>query len=274
MRSLWKMTVTEMKLYLREPIAAFFTLVFPLMLLLIFGSIYGNEPQELFGGRGTVDMSVPAYMAMIIGTVGMLSTSITVATSRELGVLRRYRATPLRPWVILVATVVVNFVMTLLGTVLLIAVARPFYGLRFEGDALGVLAGFVLSALSFFSLGFVIAGLAIADTEVPGFGPCPIAKRVDRCCVARPHIHGLRERRVGLLEATELSIGLARHSVILGVVRLFLESLLEDRCDLLPSLLGILGVGLLAGHLDVQLRARHPPTTLRLLADAVLRCDG
>jgi ABC-2 type transport system permease protein len=160
MRSLWKMTLTELKLYLREPIAAFFTLVFPVMLLLIFGSIYGNEPEELFGGRGTVDMSVPAYMAMIIGTVGMLSTSINVATSRELGILRRYRATPLRPWVILVATVVVNFVMTFLGTVLLIVVARLLYELRFEGDALGVLAGFVLSALSFFSLGFVIAGLA------------------------------------------------------------------------------------------------------------------
>ena len=69
MRSLWKMTLTELKLYLREPIAAFFTLVFPVMLLLIFGSIYGNEPQVLFGGRGTVDMSVPAYMAMIIGTL-------------------------------------------------------------------------------------------------------------------------------------------------------------------------------------------------------------
>ena len=160
MRSLWKMTVSEMKLYLREPIAAFFTLIFPVMLLLIFGSIYGNEPEELFGGRGTVDMSVPAYMAMIIGTVGMLSTSISVATSRELGVLRRYRATPLRPWVVLAATVIVNFLMTLLGTALLVVVAMLLYGLRFEGDALGVLAGFVLGALSFFSLGFVIAGLA------------------------------------------------------------------------------------------------------------------
>ncbi|TET51926.1 MAG: ABC transporter permease, partial [Anaerolineales bacterium] len=160
MRSLWKMTLTEMKLYLREPIAAFFTLAFPVMLLLIFGSIYGNEPVALFGGRGTVDMSVPAYMAMIIGTVGMLSTSIHVSTSRELGILRRYRATPLRPWVVVVATIVVNFVMTFLGTVLLIVAAKAFYGLRFEGDALGVLAGFVLSALSFFSLGFVIAGLA------------------------------------------------------------------------------------------------------------------
>lgn len=160
MRSLWKMTLMELKLYLREPIAAFFTLVFPLMMLFIFGSIYGNEPTDFFGGRGTVDMSVPAYMAMIIGTVGLLSIAINVSTSRERGILRRYRATPLRPHIILVATVLVNFVMTLLGTILLIIAAKVVYNLRFEGNALFVLASFVLASLSFFSLGFVIAGLA------------------------------------------------------------------------------------------------------------------
>ena len=160
MRSLWKMTLIEVKLFLREPMAAFFTLAFPLMMLFIFGSIYGNEPTDFFVGRGSVDVSVPAYMAMIIGTVGLLSISITMSTYREWGILRRYRATPLRPHVILAATVLVNFVMTFLGTVLLIIVAKLVYNLRFEGNALLVLASFVLASLSFFSLGFVIASLA------------------------------------------------------------------------------------------------------------------
>ena len=160
MRSLWKMTLIEFKLFLREPMAAFFTLAFPLMMLFIFGSIYGNEPTDFFGGRGSVDVSVPAYMAMIIGTVGLLSIPITISNYREYGILRRYRATPLRPYVILFATVLVNFVMTFLGVVLLIVAARLVYGLRFDGNALLVLVGFVLAALSFFSLGFVIASLS------------------------------------------------------------------------------------------------------------------
>lgn len=160
MRSLWKMTSIEFKLFLREPVAAFFTLAFPLMMLFIFGSINGNEPTDFFDGRGSVDVSVPAYMAMIIGTVGLLSISITMSTYREWGILRRYRATPLRPHVILAATVLVNFAMTLLGTGLLIIAAKLVYGLRFEGNALLVLASFVLASLSFFSLGFVIASLA------------------------------------------------------------------------------------------------------------------
>ncbi len=43
MKSLLKMTWMEAKLFLREPVGAFFTLVFPLMMLFLFGSIYGND---------------------------------------------------------------------------------------------------------------------------------------------------------------------------------------------------------------------------------------
>jgi len=160
MRSLWKLTLAEAKLFLREPEAAFFTLVFPLVMLFIFGSIYGNEPTDFFGGRGSVDVSTPAYMAMIIATTGLLGVAINVATYRERGILRRYRATPLRPTAILASQVVVNFVMTLLGALLLIIAARLVYGLRFEGNVLNVLGAFTLSTLSFFTVGFLLASLA------------------------------------------------------------------------------------------------------------------
>ncbi|HEY67378.1 MAG TPA: ABC transporter permease [Thermoflexia bacterium] len=160
MRSLWKLTLVEAKLYLREPVATFFTLIFPLMMLFIFGSIYGNEPTPYFGGRGSVDVSVPAYAAMIIATVGLLSIAISIAVYREKGILRRYRATPLRPRTILMAEVLVNFAITLLGIILLVAAAKVVYNLHFEGDPLSVLVGFTLAALSFFSMGFIIAGLA------------------------------------------------------------------------------------------------------------------
>lgn len=157
---IWKMTVIETKLFLREPMAALFTLVFPLMMLFLFGSIYGNEPTEMFGGHGTIDISVPAYMGMIIGTVGLISITTSVTSYREKGILRRYRTTPLRPYVILMDTVLVNFLMTLLGTALLILAAILTYDLRFEGNALLFLFALALGSLSFFSLGFVIASLA------------------------------------------------------------------------------------------------------------------
>ena len=159
MKSLLKMTWMETKLFLREPVGAFFTLVFPLMMLFLFGSIYGNAPSEYFAGRGTVDISVPAYTAMIIATTGLLGLTITMAAYRENGILRRLRTTPISPLVVLVAQVIVLFMMTILGMVLLIIAGKLVYHMHFEGNAFSVLAGFTLSSLSFFALGFVLAGL-------------------------------------------------------------------------------------------------------------------
>ncbi len=159
MKSLLKMTWIEAKLFLREPVGAFFTLVFPLMMLFLFGSIYGNIPSQYFGGRGTVDISVPAYTAMIIATTSLVGLTITMASYREKGILRRLRTTPVSPLVVLLAQVIVLFLMTALGMLLLVVAGRLVYQMRFDGNAFSVLVGFILCCLSFFAIGFVLAGL-------------------------------------------------------------------------------------------------------------------
>jgi ABC-2 type transport system permease protein len=170
MKSLWKMTWMESKLFLREPVGAFFTLAFPLMMLFLFGSIYGNKPQAMFGGYGTIDISIPAYTAMIIATSGLMSVTITMAAYREHGVLRRLRTTPVSPLVVLGAQVIVVFAMTSLGMLLLILAGKLVYHVRFEGNALSVLAGFALGSLSFFGLGFILAGLMPTARTAQIFG--------------------------------------------------------------------------------------------------------
>jgi len=159
MKSLLKMTWMEAKLFLREPVGAFFTLVFPLMMLFLFGSMYGNKPIAEFGGQGSIDISVPAYTAMIIATTGLMGLIITIATYREKGVLRRLRTTPISPLVVLTAQIIVLFSMTTLGMLLLVIAGKLVYHMHFEGNAFSVLAGFTLSTLSFYGLGFVLAGL-------------------------------------------------------------------------------------------------------------------
>ncbi|MCJ7622969.1 MAG: ABC transporter permease [Anaerolineaceae bacterium] len=159
MRALTKYTWTEIKLFLREPIGAFFTLLFPLMMLFLFGSIYGNTPSPYFNGYGSVDVSVPAYTAMIIGTTGIMGLTITMSAYREKGILRRLRATPLRPQTILAAQVVVIFTMTMAGMLLLVLAGKLVYNMRFDGNPLSVALAFVLGSLSFFSLGFVLASV-------------------------------------------------------------------------------------------------------------------
>jgi ABC-2 type transport system permease protein len=158
MKSLLKMTWMEAKLFLREPMSAFFTLAFPLIYLFMYGAISGNKPTPMYGGRGTIDAAIPSLTAVIIGITGLMSTTMTMATYREKGILRRLGTTPVSPLIVLAAQVVVVFAMTCLGMLLLIAAGKLVYHVRFEGNAFSVLGGFVLGSLSFFGIGFILAG--------------------------------------------------------------------------------------------------------------------
>jgi ABC-2 type transport system permease protein len=158
MKSLLKMTWMEAKLFLREPVAAFFTLVFPLMMLFIFATIYGTKPPPEGGVQAAIDNLVPAFSAMIIGTNGLMAITVTMAAYRENGILRRLRTTPVNPLIVLIAQVVVVLTMTGLGMLLLIIAGKLAFHVRFEGNAFSMLGGFVFGSLSFFGIGFILAG--------------------------------------------------------------------------------------------------------------------
>jgi ABC-2 type transport system permease protein len=160
MRALGRLAFVQAKLYLREPVGAFFTLAFAPLVLVLFGFIYGNEPVPQFGGRGTMDISVPAYVGLIISSVGLMSVPIGTAAARENGILRRFRATPLRPLTYIIADVLVYFAMTLLGIALLFLVGKLGYDVRFDGKSLNVIAGVCLGTGAFLALGYLLASLA------------------------------------------------------------------------------------------------------------------
>lgn len=161
MKSFTKLTMMQMKLFLRQPVALFFTIVFPVALLLLFGTIWGNEPGFLEGTTyGYIDLQVPALAGIVIGTVAFMSIPIATATAREQRVLRRYKATPMHPASYIAADVVVNLIVSLIGMTVLVTIGKLVYGLRFGGNWLLLLIGFLLSALAFITLGYVVASVA------------------------------------------------------------------------------------------------------------------
>lgn len=159
MKSLLKMTWMEAKLYLREPVSVFFTLIFPVMMLVIFGTIYNTQPAEQPGGPGSISALIPAFTAMIIGVSGLMATTVTLATYRENGILRRLRTTPVSPLVVMGAQVIVVFSMTCLGMLLLFIIGKLAYQVSYTGNIFSILAGFGLGSLSFFGIGFLLAGI-------------------------------------------------------------------------------------------------------------------
>lgn len=160
MRSLFTLTKTDFKLYLREPAAFFFTLIFPVMLLLIFGAIFGNDIDPDFGPYGAMDVAVPGYTGLIIGTTTLLSIPIFVSTSRQQGIFRRMRATPLRPINIILSQSSVNLIMVVLGLILLVIGGSVFFGVDMPRNWLYLAASIVISYLGFAAQGFLIGGIA------------------------------------------------------------------------------------------------------------------
>lgn len=160
MKGFTQLAAANLKLLVREPITVFFTLAFPLMLVLIFGAIYGNEPTYLFGGYGSMDVSMPGYTALILGSVGLLTVAINTSSYRESGVLRRFRATPLRPVTYIAADVTSTLVMMLAGMAPLLLAGRLIYDVRFEGQPVSVFLAVLLGGLAMFSVGYLIASLA------------------------------------------------------------------------------------------------------------------
>ncbi len=162
-----KLTWIEIKLFLRNYVATFFIFLFPLLMLALFGSIYGNKPVPVFGGLGSVDITVPGYIAsLIIGTTAFIGLPLDLAFQRQLGVLRRMRATPLHPVAVLGSKMLMNLLATLVGVTLLITAGAAFYQAALPASWLTVFLGILLSCLCLFSLGFALASLVRSANAV------------------------------------------------------------------------------------------------------------
>lgn len=170
MPGLKKLTLMEFKIFLRNPTGTFFTIIFPLMLILVFGGIYGNGANPEFGGYGIVDVFVPSFTGMIVATSALMVLNTDIATAREKGILRRLKATPLRPLTILTAKVAMVFSITSIAMVLMVVVAQFAFGLRFNGNPIELIAGFILSSFSFFAFGLVIASVMPNVRAAESFG--------------------------------------------------------------------------------------------------------
>lgn len=160
MRALIALTRTEFKLYLREPAAFFFTLVFPLMLLVLFGSIFGNDPADGFNGIAPMDALVPAYCGLIIATTAFMSLPIAVSSYRENHIYRRMRATPVQPSMIILSQLLVNLLLTAIGLIILFVAGKLLYDLTTPVQPGMLIFAILIGFLSMSSIGFLIGGWA------------------------------------------------------------------------------------------------------------------
>ncbi|HSJ82454.1 MAG TPA: ABC transporter permease [Acidimicrobiia bacterium] len=171
MRILAKMTWLELKLFLREPLTVLFALVLPLMVLFVMGGVFGNEADaDVYRGVGAMNYYVPAYIALVAASVGLISLPTHLAGNRERGVLKRYRASSMPSWAVVGAQVAVTFVISTVSGVTLVVAAMSAYDVEGPDRPLLVIAGFVLVALAFSSLGVLLGALLPSPRSAQALG--------------------------------------------------------------------------------------------------------
>ncbi len=159
-RLVGKLAWLEMKLLLREPITVVFVLLLPMVMLYVLGGIFGNEAQAgIYRGVGAMDYYIPAYLALVAASVTLISLPSHIASYRERGVLRRFRASGISGLTILGAEVAVSLGLALAAGGVLILAASPFFEFSTPQSIPLTMAGFTVVLLAFSSMGVFLGAL-------------------------------------------------------------------------------------------------------------------
>lgn len=171
MSALFRLTTTETRLFFREPMLVFFVLAFPPVLLVVLGSIPSmREPSEDLGGARAIDLYVPIVVAMSLAMFALNSLSQLFATYREKGVLRRLRTTPVEPRVMLGAQLLMSTIMSVVTLLVLSAIGRLAFDVPLPQQLPAYLIAYLLTALSMFAIGLLVASLAPTGKSAGAIG--------------------------------------------------------------------------------------------------------
>lgn len=157
MRGLWNLTWLEIKIFAREPLGFIGTILFPVIMFVVLGRSLGRRTESSERVREFISADLPVFTVMLIALSSVLSLVTVIAIYREGGILKRLRATPLRPYTILTAHVIVKLIFTALTLGMMVAAGRRFYPVPLDVPWFSFAAALLLSTLSILSLGFLIA---------------------------------------------------------------------------------------------------------------------
>ncbi len=146
----WEQFRFERKLFWRNPTAAFFNFVLPLLLLFLVATAFASEGDEL-------DILIPGVAGMSVMATTFTALAYVLVYRREEGILKRVRGTPM-PAASYLGGMIASAVLNALVQVLLVVViGHVIYDVSWPADWL-LLAGFsILGVICFGALGVAFA---------------------------------------------------------------------------------------------------------------------
>jgi ABC-2 type transport system permease protein len=160
LRGLGKLTWIEIKIFLREPLGAFGTIGIPVLVFVVTGRIVGRSlPRTSLAASSFIGVGLPVLASVLIAISAVLSLVTIISIYREGGILKRLRATPLRPQTILTAHVVVKLLLTAATLALMVLAGKRYYPVGIHAPLFSFTMALLISTCSILSIGFVIASI-------------------------------------------------------------------------------------------------------------------
>ncbi len=159
----------DQKAFWRNPASVFFTVMFPVILLLIFATVFSDQTVNVHGGIEITTYYLPAIITLSVISSTMQTLAMTLVIAREDGRLKRGRGTPMPAWVFIAGRVGNSVVTALLMLALLAALGRVLYDVPFPWQHLPeVLVTLVIGAAAFSCLGIALtAAIPTQDAAAP-----------------------------------------------------------------------------------------------------------
>src|ERR1700741_269520 len=160
LRGLWKLTWLEIKIFLREPLGAFGSILFPVLVFVVVSRFAGGRltPGSL-STAGFLRVGLPVFVSVLIALSGVLSLVTIISIYREGGILKRLRATPIQPQTILTAHVIAKLVFTSATLTLLTLAGRRIVPEGQEIPLARFAVALLFTTVCLLSIGFVIASV-------------------------------------------------------------------------------------------------------------------
>jgi ABC-2 type transport system permease protein len=155
----------EQRAYWRNRVRGVFTFVFPLMFLVIFGSLDKGAHISSLGGIPYDDFYVPGILAYGVIATTYMNMALSTSILRDQGVLKRMQGTPLPRWAYIAARVGSTVLIMLVLAVLTVAVGAVAYDVHLRVPTLpGLILTLLLGTAAFTTLGIGITRF-IANAE-------------------------------------------------------------------------------------------------------------
>ena len=201
----WSLTLSRMRLAMRNRAFLFFSLIMPLAFLFIYAGIFGRGKAQ----------AVPYLLAEVLALTVMGSfwgLSVQLVTFREQGILRRFRVTPVGASAMLASSLVSNYFLTLPTIAIEFFLSRSVFHMMGLGNILSIFVLVTIGTVTFASLGLIVASVTntMQETQIINQIIWFVFLFISGATIPFPMLPSIIQKVAVFLPATYLVSGLQR----------------------------------------------------------------